>query len=67
METVFHPDGCVTPEYIEVNTVDTHTRWVTQSKPKALQTRDKSLKPGGVALTTTSESGEREKARGDFP
>jgi hypothetical protein len=67
IEAVFHPDGCVTPEYIEVNTVDTHTRWVTQSKPKALQTRDKSLKPGGVALTTTSESGERNKARGYFP
>jgi hypothetical protein len=67
METVFHPDGCVTPEYIEVNTVDTHTRWVTQSNPKALQTRDKSIKAGAVALTTTSESGERNKARGDFP
>jgi hypothetical protein len=67
LETVFPPDGCVTPEYIEVNTVDTHTCWVTQSKPKALQTRDKSIKAGEVALTTTSQSGERKKAMGDSP
>ena len=57
LEAVFPPACCVTPKYIEVNTVDTHTTGVTQSKPKALPTRDKSVKANAPALTTTSQSG----------
>jgi hypothetical protein len=57
MEAAFPPNGCVTPEYIEVNTVDTHTRWMTQSKHEARQTREKSVKATSPALTTTSNSG----------